>query len=56
MISRRKFVATLAAILASRSLPAAAQGQRTWKIALLMPTSREPHFWDALKNQLAALG
>ncbi len=56
MISRRKFVATLAAILASRSLPAAAQGQRPRKIALLMPTSTEPHFWDALKNQLAALG
>ena len=56
MISRRKFVATLAAIPASRSLTAAARGQRPRKIAFLMPTSTEPHFSDALKRQLAALG
>lgn len=56
MISRRNFIATLAAVLASRSLPSAAQGRQLRKIAFLMPTSTEPHFWEVLKKQLAALG
>ena len=33
-----------------------AQSRRPWKIGLLMPTSTEPHFWNALKERLAALG
>ena len=56
MNSRRNFIATFAAVLASRSLPSAAQGRQLRKIAFLMPTSTEPHYWEALKKQLAALG
>lgn len=35
---------------------AVAQGRPPRKIALLMPTSADPHFWNALKAQLAARG
>ena len=32
----------------------AAQGRPPRKIGLLMPTSADPHFWNALKERLAA--
>ncbi len=54
MITRRAFVATAVAALCGLS-EAIAQG-KTRKVAFLMPTSADPHFWDALKKQLAALG
>lgn len=56
MIPRRRFVAALAVILMYGPSGAAAQGRRPWKVAFLMPTSTEPHFWNALKERLAALG
>ena len=54
MISRREFVVAGVATLCGPSHAIAQSSTR--KVALLMPTSADPHFWDALKKQLAALG
>ena len=54
MISRRRFVATLVVLTCAPSSAIAQRGPR--KIALLMPTSADPHLWNALKERLAALG
>ena len=39
-----------------RSIESRGAAPTTRKIALLMPTSADPHFWNALKERLTALG
>lgn len=56
MNRRRYFILRISAILACGAVGAAAQGRPPRKIALLMPTSADPHFWNALKEALTALG
>jgi putative ABC transport system substrate-binding protein len=56
MMPRRTFVLAVAAVVTCGPSRAAAQSRQPRKIALLMPTSTEPHFWAALKRQLAELG
>ena len=53
---RRIFLIATAALAAPSVLNAQAQVRPPRKIALLMPNSTDPHFWNALKERLAALG
>ena len=54
--SRRGFVVLAAATLACSLDRAFAQARRPWKVGLLMPNATDPHFWNALKAELAKLG
>ncbi len=54
-MKRRRFLIGTAS-LASFSVLHAQTFVRPKKVALLMPTSADPHFWNALKQGLAALG
>lgn len=56
MISRRSVLVALVAASVSGSIVAYAQARRLRKVALLMPTSADPHFWNALKARLTELG
>ena len=56
MSARRQFLLGATAILTCGAMRAVAQGRPPRKIALLMPTSADPHFWNALKQGLTALG
>ena len=53
---RRVFLVLAAAVALPCVARAQAQGRQPRKIALLMPTSADPHFWNALKERLTALG
>lgn len=56
MNTRRRFIVAVATILACGPAPAAAQARKPRKVGFLMPTSADPHFWNAFKERLAALG
>jgi putative ABC transport system substrate-binding protein len=55
-MKRRIFLIATVALSAPSMLNAQTQVRPPRKIALLMPNSTDPHFWNALKERLAALG